>query len=94
VLVKALHIAMDGRIGLKNSSGFMLKQLADGDAIKEAEYCIKRSKELSERMDREDSMVKHFHYKEALRERRRKSKKERCKGRKEETKKRSIYLRL
>ncbi|PDY91015.1 hypothetical protein CON09_15925 [Bacillus anthracis] len=72
VLVKALHIAMDGRIGLKNPTGFMLKQLADGDAIKEAEYRIKRSKELSERMDREDSVVKHFDYKEALREKKKK----------------------
>lgn len=54
VLIKALHIAMDGKIGLKNPTGFMLKRLADG-VLKDAEYQIKRSKELSERMDREDA---------------------------------------
>lgn len=54
VLIKALHIAMAGKIGLKNPTGFMLKRLADG-VLKDAEYQIKRSKELSERMDREDA---------------------------------------
>lgn len=68
MLVKALHIAMDGKIGLKNPTGFMLKRLADDDVIKDAEYSIKRSKEQKEWMDREDSKGKHFDYHKAWRE--------------------------
>lgn len=69
VLVQALHIAMDGKTGLKNPTGFMFKQLADGDVIKDAEYRIKRSEEQTDRMDREDSKVTSFDYHQALRER-------------------------
>ena len=54
VVVKALHLTMDGKKGLNNPTGFMLKALEKGEVIKEAQYRIKRSKEQSERMDRED----------------------------------------
>lgn len=76
VIVKSLHIVMDRKIGLKNPTGFMLKRLADGDVIKEAEYRIKRSKELSERLDRGDSVVSPVDYKEAWREKKKKEKQE------------------
>lgn len=56
VLVKALHIIMDGKTSLNNPTGFILKALKDSDAIKEAECRIKRSKEQSERMDKEDKV--------------------------------------
>ena len=66
---------MDGKIGLKNPTGFMLKRLVEG-VIREAEYQIKRSKELSERMQRDDSVVSPVDYKKALREKKEKEEQE------------------
>jgi len=73
VMVKALHIAMDGIIGLKNPTGFMLKRLADG-VISDAEYHIKRTKERLERDEKSNSQVPSFDYIKALKESRRKEK--------------------
>ncbi|MGA4587145.1 hypothetical protein ACPA31_13545 [Bacillus bombysepticus] len=47
---------MDGITSLNNPTGFILKVLKDSDAIQEAEYRINRSKEQSERMDKEDKV--------------------------------------
>ncbi|SFG72900.1 Helix-turn-helix domain-containing protein [Priestia megaterium] len=69
VLLKAIHVTMDGKNGLKNPTGFILKQLKDRNVIEDAECQIRHAKENLERMQREDSKKQYFDYTKGLKRR-------------------------
>jgi DNA-binding transcriptional ArsR family regulator len=78
VLIRAIHISMDGKKGLKNPTGFMLGQLKEGKVIEDAKYQIRWAKENLERMQRKDSIsaVPKIDYVEAWRKKKEKEKEE------------------
>ncbi|BDG48335.1 hypothetical protein [Parageobacillus sp. KH3-4] len=43
VLIKAIHIAMDGKKGLKNPTGFILSRFKDGKVIEDAKNQIQQA---------------------------------------------------
>ncbi|MGD6899988.1 hypothetical protein [Bacillus infantis] len=66
---------MDGKKGLKNPTGFILKQLVDGKVIEDAKYKIRRAKESFEKLHKEEN-THQYDYVAALKIRKQKEQEE------------------